>query len=82
MEGDDFGLIRAVTGNGVVARQLERRFVRFGAGVHEHHALGEGGIHQLAAQTQRRLVGKDIAGMPQGFSLLMQRRDQSRMTMP
>ncbi|MNE73290.1 hypothetical protein D3C80_1692910 [compost metagenome] len=31
MEGNNFGFVRAVTRGGVIARQLERGFVSFGA---------------------------------------------------
>ncbi len=80
MEGDDFGFKRAMAGGGVVARQLKGRFVGFGAGVHKQHALGKGGVDNFTPQTQRRFVGKDIAGVPQGFALRFERLDQRRVT--
>ena len=81
MESDDFGFIRAMAGHRIVTRQLKGRFIGFGAGVHKHHALGEGSLDKFTSQTQRRLIGKDVAGVPQRFALLMQRRHQRRMAM-
>ncbi len=80
VEGDDFTFERAVALAGVVARQLESGLVRFRAGVGEEDAIGEGGVDKLAGKAQRRLVGKDVAQMPQGFALGFQRLDQRRMT--
>ncbi len=81
VESDDFGFVWAVARGGIVACQLEGGFVGFGAGVHKQHALGKRGINDLAAKTQRRFVGEDVAGVPQGFALGFQRLDQRRMAM-
>lgn len=81
MEGNNFGFIRAMAGYRIVARQLESRFIGFGAGIHKHYALGEGGIDKLTPQAQRRLIGKDVAGVPERFALLVQRRHQRRVAM-
>ncbi len=69
MEGNDFGFERAMAHAGIVARQLKGGFVSFGTRVHEQHALGEGRINDFTAQAQRRFVGENVAGMPQGFTL-------------
>ena len=82
MEGDDFGFKRAMTHAGIVARQFEGGFVGFGAGVHKQHALGEGRVDKLTPQTQRRFVSKNVAGVPQRFTLRFQRVHQRRMAMP
>ncbi len=82
MESDDFGFVWAVACGSVVARQLEGGFVGFGPGVHKQHALGESRVNDLAPQAQRRFVGKDVAGVPQGFALGFQCLDQCRMAMP
>ncbi|CAK8740104.1 hypothetical protein SODG_003547 [Sodalis praecaptivus] len=69
MKRNDFGLIRAMAGNGVMARQLERRLIRLAAGIGEKHAIGKGGIDKLTRQAQRRFVSEDVAGVPQRFPL-------------
>lgn len=79
IEGDDFGFVRAVAGDGVMTRQFERRLVGLCAGVGEEHPVGEGGVDQFARQTQRRFIGEDVAGMPQGFALAFERLDQRRV---
>ncbi|MNE44195.1 hypothetical protein D3C80_1384120 [compost metagenome] len=79
---DNFGFIRTVAGNGVMTRQFEGRFVSLCAGVGKKYPVGKGGVDQLGGQPQRRLVSKNVAGMPQGFALLFQRFDQSRVTVP
>ena len=81
VEGDDFAFVRAVTRRRVIARQLKGGFVGFGAGVHKQHTLGKRGINDFAAQTQRRLVGEYVTGVPQGFALGFQRLHQRRMAM-
>ena len=81
MEGDDFGFIWAMAGHRIVTRQLKGCFIGFGTGVHKHHSLGEGGIDKLTSQAQRWLIGKDVAGMPQRFALLVKRRHQRRVAM-
>ena len=81
MESDDFGFVRAMAGHGVMARQLESRLVSFRSGVHKHDAIGKSRIHQLPPESQGRFVGKNVAGMPQLFTLLMQCRHQRRMAM-
>ncbi|MNW07142.1 hypothetical protein D3C71_2036920 [compost metagenome] len=79
---DNFGFIRTVAGNGVMPSQLEGRFVSLCAGVGKKYPVGKGGVDQLGGQPQRRLVSKNVAGMPQGFALLFQRLDQGRVTVP
>lgn len=81
MEGNDFGFIRAMAGHRIVTRQLKGRFIGFRTGVHKHHALGEGGLDKFTSQTQRWLIGKDVAGVPQRFALLVERRYQRRVAM-
>jgi hypothetical protein len=82
IESDDFSFVRAVAGDGVMARQFERRLVGLSAGVGEEHPIGEGSVDQFACQAQRRLIGEDVAGMPQGFALAFERLDQRRMAVP
>lgn len=82
IEGDDFGFVRAVAGDGVMTRQFERRFVGLCAGVGEEHPVGEGGVDQFARQAQRRFISEDIAGMPQSLALTLERLDQRRMAVP
>ncbi len=79
VESDDFGFVRAVARGCIKTRQLEGGFVGFGTGVHKHDALGKGGVHQLTRQTQRGLVGKDVAQVPEGLALRFQRLHQRRM---
>ena len=81
MEGDNFGFVRTMASDGIVARQLKSRFVGFGSGVHKHDAIGERRINQLTPQAQGRFVGKNVAGMPQLFTLFMECRHQRRMAM-
>jgi hypothetical protein len=64
---------------GVLARQLQRRFVGFGAGVAEEGAVGEGGFGQGQAQAQHRLVGVAVTQVPQGVGLARQRVDHDRV---
>lgn len=82
MKRNDFGFIRTITGNGVMARQFERRLVCLAAGIGEKHAVGKSGINELTRQAQSRFVRKNVAGMPQRFPLRFQRRHQRRMTVP
>ncbi|MNU93415.1 hypothetical protein D3C71_833570 [compost metagenome] len=82
MEGNNLGFVRTVTRRGVITRQLKGGFIGFGAGVHEQHTLGKGGVDYLTPQTQRRFVGEHVAGVPQGFALGFQRFNQRRMAVP
>lgn len=81
MEGNDFRFERAMAHAGIMTRQFKSGFVRFGAGIHKQHALGKRGVDQFTSQTQRRFIGKNVTGMPQGFPLGFQRLDQRRMAM-
>jgi hypothetical protein len=78
-KGNDLDLFRAEFLDGVTTRQLECSFVGLGAGIGKKHLLGKGGIHQLACQTQSRLVGQHIAQVPDLVGLFGQRLDQCRM---
>ncbi|MNF77315.1 hypothetical protein D3C84_594560 [compost metagenome] len=81
MEGDDLGLVGTELLDGVTTGQLERRFVRFGAGVAEIDLLGKGGGDQLLGQTQGRLVGHHVGEVPQLLALGFQGFDQLGMAM-
>jgi len=70
--GNDFVLVGAVVVGSVFTRQLEGRFVGFGTGVTEEHALGKGLFYQRAGQLQGRFVGKHIRHVPQLAGLLGQ----------
>ncbi|MNP85630.1 hypothetical protein D3C76_1854480 [compost metagenome] len=61
---DNLGLIRAMTGDGVMTSELESRFVSLRTGIGEKHPVGEGGSDQFAGQAQRGLIGEHVAGMP------------------
>ena len=69
VESDDFGFMRTVAGRCIITRQFECRFIGLGAGVHKHHALGEGGVDQLTRQAQCGFIRKHVADMPQRFAL-------------
>ena len=62
--------------------QLERRLIGLSAGVGKKHLIGKSGCNQLVGQTQCRLIGHNVGYMPQAISLLSQRFDHSRMTVP
>ncbi len=76
---DDAKFLRAEMIVRVAARELERRFVRLGAGVAEEHALRERRIDQFFRQPQRRLVGHPVGDVPDGLRLIVQRLDHRRV---
>src|SRR5690606_22330306 len=80
--GDDLVFLGAEGVMRIATCQLERRLVGFGAGVTEKGTVGEGRIHQLFRQAQRRLIGEDIGDVPELASLLGQRLHQRRVCMP
>ena len=81
-KGYDAALMRAEFIVRIFARQLQRRFVRFRAGVTEKDFFCESGVDQLLRQTQRRFVGITVAGMPEFRRLIIQRLPQRRVCMP
>jgi len=82
MKGDDFGFIGTMAGNGIMPGQFEGRFIGLAAGVGEKYPIGKGGVNQFTRQTQRRLISKNIAGVPESFTLFLQRSHQRGMAMP
>ena len=78
---DDADLVRAVPVVRVAARELERRLVRFGAGIAEEHALGERRVDETLGEPQRRLIREPVGHVPELSRLLRQRLDERRMAM-
>ena len=74
-------LVRAVPVVRVAARELERRLVRFGAGIAEEHALGERRVDETLGEPQRRFVREPVGDVPELSRLLGQRPDERRMAM-
>ena len=79
---DDFALALAEMVARVFARQLQRRFVGFGARVAEKRLVGKRGTHQLLRQRLCGFGGVDIGNMPQLVRLLFERFNQRRVAMP
>ena len=63
----------------VAARELQRGFVRFGAGVREERAIGESQVGQALRETQHRRVRVAVADVPELFALLVQHLEQFGM---
>ena len=82
VKGDDAVLVRAETPLRVAAREFERGFVGFGAGVGEEHALGESHVAQAARQFNRRRVHQQVADMPEFAGLLGEDAAQFRVGVP
>ncbi|SSK86718.1 Uncharacterised protein [Klebsiella pneumoniae] len=82
LESDDAAFFTAKAVVGIFTRQLERRLIGLSAGVTEEDPVGEGGIDKHFGQTQDRLIGVAVAGMPEFAGLVGQSLHQTRMGMP
>ena len=78
-ERDDLDLVRTELLDRVTAREFQRGFVRFGAGVREKGAIGEGQVGQAFRETQHRRVRVAVADVPELFALLVQHFQQFGM---
>ena len=81
MESDNFGFIRMMTGQCIMTRQFECGFICLRTGVGKENPFRKRMFYQLLRQYQRRFISKNIADMPERFTLDFQGRDQCRMTM-
>ena len=79
--GDDFGFVFSKMIATVFARQFQRGFIGFCAGVAEKHFVGEGVFDQFFGQLLRRLGGIDIRNVPEFLRLFGQGCDQIGMAM-
>ncbi|CDA00238.1 uncharacterized protein BN745_01573 [Klebsiella variicola CAG:634] len=82
LKGDDAAFLTAKAIVGIFTRQLERRLIGLSAGVTEEDPVGEGGIDKHFGQTQDRLIGVAVAGMPEFAGLVSQGLHQTRMGVP
>ena len=82
LESDDAAFLTAKAIVGIFTRQLERRLIGLSAGVTEEDPVGEGGIDKHFGQTQDRLIGVAVAGMPEFAGLVSQGLHQTRMGVP
>ena len=82
LESDDAAFLTAKAIVGIFTRQLERRLIGLGPGVTEEDPVGEGGIDKHFGQTQDRLIGVAVAGMPEFAGLVSQGLHQTRMGVP
>ena len=82
LESDDAAFLTAKAVVGIFTRQLERRLIGLSAGVTEEDPVGEGGIDKHFGQTQDRLIGVAVAGMPEFAGLVSQGLHQTRMGVP
>ncbi len=78
-ERDDFDFLRTGVVDGVTAREFQRGFVRFRAGVGEERAVRECKIGEASRKAQDRLVGVAIADMPEFLALIVEHFQQFRM---
>ena len=74
-------LMATVAVVGEFTRQFQCRFVGFRAGVTKEDAIGKSGVDQFFRQSQYRLVGVTITGMPELTRLFVQRLTQFRVRM-
>ncbi|MNT13908.1 hypothetical protein D3C72_1488930 [compost metagenome] len=81
-ERHDPAFLRAEMVVGIFARQLQGRFVGLSTGVTEENFLGKGRVDQLFRQTQRRLVGVAVTGMPELRRLIVEGLAQRRVCVP
>ena len=81
LEGDEAIALGMALGGVIAARDLDRAFHRFGAGIAEEHQIRKA----LFAQPRRELVAvgrlEQVRHVPEFGGLLLQRRDQMRMAM-
>ncbi len=82
LKGDDATFLAPKAIVGIFTRQLERCLIGLGAGVTEEDPVGEGSIDKHFGQTQDRLIGVAVAGMPELAGLVGQGLHQTRMGMP
>ena len=61
------------------SRELDRRFVGFGAGVTKEHRTHRGARHQLARKVPRRFVMIEVAGVHQRLRLRRNRLRDRRV---
>ncbi len=76
---DDAQLVRPEPVVRPAPRELQRRLVRFGAGIAEEHALGERAVDETLRESQRGLVREPVADVPELAGLLVERADHRRM---
>lgn len=81
LKGDDatFLAAKAIVG---MLRASRRCLIGLGAGITEEDPVGEGSIDKHFGQTQDRLIGVAVAGMPELAGLVGQGLHQTRMGMP
>ena len=82
LKGDDATFLAAKAIVGIFTRQLERCLIGLGAGITEEDPVGEGSIDKHFGQTQDRLIGVAVAGMPEFAGLVNQGLHQTRMGVP
>ena len=78
-ERNDLDLLGAELLDRVAARQLQRCFVRFGAGVREERAIGESQVGQAFRETQHRFIRVAVADVPELLALIVQHLEQFGM---
>ena len=81
VEHDDLGRGDAAD-VGVLARELDRAFVRLGAGVGEEDLAADTCLRQGLAKPQRRPGVVEVRGASEARRLLGDRRDDPRVAMP
>jgi hypothetical protein len=75
-ERDDFDFLRTGVVDSVTAREFQRGFVRFCAGIREERAIGESQVREASCKPQHRLVRVAITDMPELLALIVEHFQQ------
>ena len=78
LEREDHAAVRAASlRGGPAARELDRCFIRLGAGIAQVYALGKtGGFDEFFGELERRFADEDVARVPELARLRSQRLDE------